>query len=55
MGTYQLPSLVPLRGAMMAGPGSEEALSTTAGAAEARAIMPERMAVVLMMEAVLER
>lgn len=32
---------------------SEEALSTTAGAAKARVTMPERMAVVLMMEAVL--
>jgi hypothetical protein len=53
MVTYQLPSLVSLRGAMMAGPGLEEALSTRAGAADARAITPERMAVVLMMEAVL--
>lgn len=32
----------------------EEALSTTAGAAEAKATTPERMTVVLMMEVVLE-
>jgi hypothetical protein len=52
--TYQLPSSVPLRGEMMAGPGPEEALSTTAGAAEATAITPERMEAVLMMEALVE-
>jgi hypothetical protein len=39
---------------MMAGPGPEEALSTTAGAAEATAITPERMEAVLMMEALVE-